>query len=507
MIRVVGKLPSSIDLSKVDSEGTLCLMFEGMPLDIDIFELDPTSTYIVTDRQRELMSEYLERGFYCLNCNVKYFDLTYEMLYGFMLTDYATNGQIYKANRLHELYVSRLDLFDAIITIFMSLRNRDSDTFYQTVKYNLNPVIDGLNDIRSIIEFSKDMTNIQGKFRALEVKIQELTQTTKLVNPEALQLAQEALRNIQINLDKKQQEIRILEEDNRALTSKVSGLTATSSEVVPVVKYNQLLADKQMADSQLSVLRSEKDALTARLASIKDVQSAAQPTDAFGSEAMIKSLKAELELTKSVSPAEKVYGMLPIITDSMSVKTQYILQFKEIKPTIYINSLLYWTSLVLKSAMIREARKAPIIVIFDNLMDQYRIQKYRKHGYSINQVPTAPNIVTVTNDLSLLFLKETLQIQKYDFVMIIDRLGSIRSVAKSDKTITYYFVDSPEDITDYNLDPQACIGFYKPDGTCKYFTEPSAEIAQLRGDKRVARIGQNGWMNEILGGLRIIEGK
>ena len=160
---------------------------------------------------------------------------------------------------------------------------------------------------------------------------------------------------------------------------------------------------------------------------------------------------------------------------------------------------------MLKSGFVRSKGKAPLILVFDNLMDQFRINKYQKHGFAINSVPNPPNFVVVTNDLSILFLKEVLKIQKYDFVMVIDRLGALRSVANSDKTLTYYLIDSPEDISDFSLDPQACIGFYKNDGSCKYFTEPSPDTALIKGDRRVSRVGQNGWITEILRGLQIIE--
>lgn len=507
MVRVAGKLPRSIDLSSIDLDRVLVLLYDAMPLDFDIQGLDPTITYIITEKSRTQMQEYLSKGFYCITTGVEYTDLTYDLIYEFLLTDYETNGQIYKAGRLHELYQNRLELFDSIMTILVSLRNRDASTFYQTVKYNLNSAIDGLNDIKNVIDFSKDMTGIQGKFQALEQKIMELTENAKTANPEALRLAQSKLQQLQLELDKKRQEIEILQSDNRELSDKVTTLTAASSDVVPAAKYNQLYADKQLADSQLGVLRAEKASLEQRLSAVNDVTTSAQPTDAFSNNAMIESLKTELELTKSVSPAEKVYGMLPIITDSIMLKTPYVLQLKEVKTSIYVNSLVKYTALLLKSALIRDRGQAPLIIIFDNLMDQFRIQKYKKHGYAINTAPNAPNFVVVTNDLSLLFLKETLRIQKYDFVMIIDRLGSIRNVAKSEKVVTYYLIDSPEDITDFKLDPQACIGFYANDGSCKYFTEPSPDTALLRGERRLSRIGINGWITEILRGLSVIENR
>ena len=505
MIRVVGKLPKSIDVSGINLDRVLVLMFDGSPLDVDIHGVDPRITYIITNRRREQMAEYLDEGFYCVAFGVEYADLTYDMIYEFLLTDYELNSQMYKSSRLHDLYKNKLSLFDAIMTILVSIRNRDAASLTSAVKYNLEDAISGLNDIRNIIEFSQDMTGIQGKFQALEAKVKELTENAKTANPEAMEMAQASIQQLQSALDKKQQEIDILTSDNKDLSDKVNSLQAAGSDVVPASKFNQLMADKQLVDQQLAVARTEKASLEQRLAAVDKVAAVSTPTDAFGQAALIESLKQELELTKKVSPAEKVMGMLPIITDQLALKTPYVLQLKEIKPAVYMNSLIRWTVLMLKSGFVRSKGKAPLILVFDNLMDQFRINKYQKHGFAINSVPNPPNFVVVTNDLSILFLKEVLKIQKYDFVMVIDRLGALRSVANSDKTLTYYLIDSPEDISDFSLDPQACIGFYKNDGSCKYFTEPSPDTALIKGDRRVSRVGQNGWITEILRGLQIIE--
>lgn len=498
---VVGELPKSVTAASISSNKILVLLFQGVRIEEDIQAYDPKITYIITDKPRESLESLVTAGYYAIKYDTGIYDLSVELIQEFLNTEYDMHKLAYKSRRLNELYKNKLSIYNAIHTILISLRNRDLSTFYTAVKYNLNSTIRELDSIRDIVELSKDFDGIQQRFRDYETEISKLTGELQQSNSEGFVAAQGQLLNLQKQLDQKQQEIDILKNDNHELASQVTSLAVTSNETVPVAKYNSLLQDKQICDNRISVLETERDNLKQQLEGL-GINSAEQ-TGVFSNAALIASLKHELELTKSVSPMERIEKMLPVITDDTVLKTPYVLQLKEVKPIIYLNSLIQWVQVYLRVNMIRAEKKAPLIIIFDNLMDNFRVAKYKKHGYAINSAPNLPNMVVVTNDLSLLFLKETIKIQNFNFIMVVDRLGSFKSVARSKKTITYYLVDSPSDIDDFNLEPNSCIGFYGDDGSCMYYTEPSPQIAALGGDLRIARIGQNAWMEKILRGLGI----
>ena len=506
MISVFGELPRSITLPQIDEDKALYLMFEGIDNPHDICKFLPSMTYIITDKSATEIGKLNELEFYNVMPGVKYADLTVDLIMNFLSVPYDINKGVCSARLLREHYARIKPTYDALMTILLSLKNRDVSGFYDAVKYNLSPVIAKLNDIRQLLQYSNNVDTIQQRFAELDNQLEELRGQVGVSNEEAVKVAAQEIEKLQAELKRKVQEVGLLEDEKSELVNKVNELMSATQDSVARSSYDTLLNDKKLTDQQYAALQIEVSNLRAKLKAVENLPKANLATDEFSKDGLIESLQKEIELFKSVTPAERIYGMLPIITNNVMLRAQYVLQLKEIKPAIYIDSLIGWTTLLLKSRYIRERGLHPIIVIFDNLIDQFRLAKYKKHGFCINTEPKGAQFVVVTNDCNLMFLKNVVEIQRYDFVMIIDRLGSARCVADSDKTVTYYLTDSPEDVTDFKLPADSCIMFNsdRADG-CAYHLEPDGSVAAIRGDKRWARMGQNKIIDNILKGLNVLE--
>ena len=131
-----------------------------------------------------------------------------------------------------------------------------------------------------------------------------------------------------------------------------------------------------------------------------------------------------------------------------------------------------------------------LIVIYDHLTDLNQ-QKYTKLRYAINAAPDPSTPIVVTSNLTQAFLRNVLSIASYNYIVIIDRLGSFKLVTERTDSKNYFLIDSASDIDDFKLDPEKCIAYYDSKDTCAADVLPDPALATLGKRDRLFKIRQN----------------
>jgi hypothetical protein len=219
-----------------------------------------------------------------------------------------------------------------------------------------------------------------------------------------------------------------------------------------------------------NVLEEQVDELNKKLFSKKDT-----PADTHKDEE-IELLKTALRESQGKSNSDVSETMLPCIDDTVYIKAKKIIYIKEIQPCVYMTTLLKWMMLYAsKLASKADENSQLLILIYDRLENAYTMKKYTKNNISINTVPT--NHAVVTNKLDKSFLINTLKIEQYGYIFVIDRLGFNRNAVNRSDMYDYYLINSPSDLTDFKLKPEKCVAFYNSEGKIPYENLPDKDLA------------------------------
>ncbi len=501
MITVLGD-QFGVTLPPCDKDITLFVDIQNQPISLIAYK-NPSTTYVITSKSLVDSRQYICAGFYNILYDVDPRKLTLGIVHTFLQTAYEDNRIKLVVDNLIPLYTEYGNVIGCINGLLTSIETGDLAKFSQLVKFNLSTMKDSLVQIELMYGLSKafydDKDNLESMRTAttqLSAKDMEIMQYRNKLDELKTQLT-----DISISLKDMTSKYKGAQEEIASLMTKGTDIEAVI-EHPAYIKLSQALASAQ---EDLARVTAENASLRATSGIVVNEEDGLDAKDSI-----ILQLRQSLNQAQTMSWADVMLKRLPAITNSVSLQAKKILYIKEVKPTVYINSLVYWMQVYLKQRL--DSNKTFLIVIFDQLTDQFMCTKYTNRGWALNGPPKANSKVVVTNEVSLEFLKGTLNIQYYDYIIVVDRFHLLTDVIDTPVTERFYLINTPNDIVDFKLDPDRCIGFFewsnpsKGPCPCKYTVMPSDPgLAPAQTANRGYKILKDRIWEDILKGVGIVE--
>lgn len=178
---------------------------------------------------------------------------------------------------------------------------------------------------------------------------------------------------------------------------------------------------------------------------------------------------------------------LPIIAEDIKFTDSRVIVLREVKTAIYMNKLLEFIRTNYRLRQKTENKKY-LLLVLDPLSDEFRLAKYKKHSYPINEVVKDIPMLISNEDLSA--ISKLVDLSSYSEITIVDRYQKIQSAVKHPKADTYYLIDSLSDTIDYNLDRTRCIAFINNgESIFNYVVDPSVDINIYSNMEKPGAIG------------------
>lgn len=516
MIKIVGD-NIGVSLPEIQDDLTLFMDIRGQSLDKIAME-NPVTTYIVTTKSLEQARHYICAGFYNLmyGCDPK--TLTLKTIVGFLNTKYEDNRIKLVVDNLVPLYNEYGSAIGCINGLLSSIKSGDLLKFSQLVQYNLPTMQDSIAMIELMYGLSKAFYDNRSQLEEMR------TATDKLATKD-MEILQYKSRIDELNtrVADIQVDFKALTEQYKQAQAEIAKLMAKGNEVETVTShpvYLELMSAFNQVKDELAATKAENTGLRAT----SGISLTNNDGNLDGKDQLILRLREELAAAQSVTWDATMLKRIPAVTKSVSLQAKKILYFKEIRPAVYVNSLIFWLDVFLKKSITEPHGKSYLILVFDQLVDQYTCQKYSKRNWALNGQPNANTSVVVTNEVSLDFLKGTLNIQAYDFLIVIDRFHLFADVFDTPTTERFYLINTPNDIVDFKLDPNRCIGFFEwskeeydengkvqvvPDSSappCKYLVYPTdIRLARAATETRAYKMVKDGFWRDILKGAGILD--
>lgn len=478
MLHVYGK---QINL-QYNTDKDLHLYLDLGSLQLSSVMLTPKETsYVVSVRPYMKLLPVIEQGYYNVVSVPDVTMITETFLTNFLATDYEDNRLKISSIILSIEYTQHKDTATAAAKLLTAIRDNDYDTYYSVAKLNLGNIIDALADIPKLIKFSDElkatalsfdtMRQKIGSVLKLEEKLQQYEQSISTVTEE---LSNECATNQQLK-----SQLIALQSD----TSVSDELASAKQQLLKLQQeHTKLKLDYNTAKLKLSRLQVEKDV------SDEDLSSDAK---------MIKRLTMQLDKIRNASADVVLAESLPIINNSTAITLSKILYLKEVRTAVYMNSLIAW---LLKYISVKHYNG--LILVYDPLYNQFDRRKYESRGWKINTI--IDNHLMIINNLSLQYLRDTVNLNDFDKVIVIDRLHVEKDIFEHGCVSKYYLVNTINDPEEYNLPPDRCVCFSSPiqtadDRVPKYFMTPGdATLTVTATDKRMYKIKQDGVFPSIL---------
>lgn len=489
-----------INLSDID-----CSYDKHLFIDIDKGDLSelntlaPTITYIITNRHLSDLDDFISRGYFNITTVTSASQITKNLIKSFLSQDYEDNQLKTISIRLAETYTAHGATVNDLQTALKALRDDDAVTFADIMSKSLTDILAAMSDIDAMVAYSKSLssskTNISQlmsdskmleRFAEERDKYQTLYETEK-ANYAALGTeyseAQETISDLRQACAQK------IVTDDQVRNSKLF--------IDLQAQYDAAVSERQVKTQELEKLRSEMEEQIKLLTTSQKDE-------------IIRRLKDELTKAQSMSYDKLLEGKLPVLRDSTTLDAEHVLYFKELRPTVYINSLIRWMNAYLRTRYEGMQHKQFIILVLDPLIDQNTVDKYTKHGWSINIAPATDNRIVITNIFDYIKLKQEFALNKYNLVVVIDRCHLRKNAVAMKRAQSYYFINTPNDINDYNLEPCECIGFFssiaasKTVRDSKYHIDPwSDELIAETIDKRSGKFTSDAVFSKIFNSLGI----
>lgn len=489
-----------LNLSDID-----CPYDKHLYIDIDkgdlseLNSLAPTITYIITNRHLAELDEYISRGYFNITTVSSVSQITKNMIKNFISQDYEDNQLKTISTRLAETYSDHGATVEDLQTALKALRDDDAVTFAEIMSKSLSDILEAMSDIDAMVAYSKAMSvskmsisQLMSDSKMLETFAEERDKFRTLYETEAAKT-----KGLSTELSEAQDTIADL---RQACNQKVVTNDQVRNSKIFIdlqAQYDAATAERQAIARELEVLREEMQEKI-------DLLSTSQKDE------VIKCLKNELAKAQSMSFDKLLEIKLPVLSDSTTLDAEHVLYFKEVRPTVYINSLIRWMNAYIRTRYEGMQHKQFLIVVFDPLIDQNTVDKYSKHGWAINTAPTAEARVLVTNIFDYTRLKKDFSLNKFDLLVIFDRCHLHKNAVEMKRAHSYYFINTPNDITDYQLDPCDCIGFFssvaasKTVRDAKYHIDPwSDELIAETIDKRSGKFTSDMVFTKILNSIGI----
>lgn len=434
----------------------------------DLSELEtlaPTATYIITNRHLSELDDYVSKGYFNITTVTSVSQITKRFIAEFIQQDYNDNQLKTISMRLAETYSDKCTTIDDLRVALEALRDDDAVTFADIMSKGLADILDAMKDIDAMVAYSKSLSSYK-------TSISQLMSDSKQL--EAFATDREKYRQ---KYEDEHNKYSALDAELREAQATIADLRLACSQKVVTddqiknsklfldmqAQHNAAMAEKQVAQNELEALRNEMQEKI-------DLLSTSQKDE------VIKRLKDELAKAQSMSFDMILEGKLPVLQDSTTLDAENVIYFKEVRPTVYINSLIRWMNAFLRTRYEGIQHKQFLLLVFDPLIDQNTLDKYNKHGWAINTAPSGDSRVLITNIFDYTRLKKEFTLNKYNLLVVFDRCHLRKNAVLMKRAKSFYFINTPNDISDYNLEPCECIGFFDGIGASKTMQDPKYHI-------------------------------
>lgn len=498
-------LGDSINVSLPDSEDSLVVFLDISGQDPSVLlNKNPVLTYIITTKPLDDYKQLIDLGFFNIRYNVTPSKITQRYLINFLNTEYSANKISLIVESLVPIYKEYGNVANCIEALLGAIERADLETFETLVKFNLPTMRQAISKIdmmyslaASLYEDKETIESLRASASAAESTAAEFTMYTSKID------------ELLIEVENRKQDLAQLTSQFQEAQQEIARLS-TREVTVDVIKQHPafIQLESQLRDTvaTLSTVQDKYKKLQLATGVLNTPDCAGMDTK----DKVIRQLKQDLLTATTTSWDQLTDKRIPAITDNITLAAEHILYIKEIRPTVYINGLVFWLNTYLNIKLTKERKKSFIILLFDPLHNQYTAGKYAKRGWAINNRPLANSNVVVTNDMSMEFLKGTLHIHEYDFIVVIDRLGLIKDVVSHKLAHRINLINTVNDITDYHLDPASCVGFWEMPANeqqpCKYVIKPSdPKLFVARQDLRSYKFASDGIWAQILKDTGVVE--
>lgn len=375
-------------------------------------------------------------------------------------------------------YGSTANRLKYLLTAF---KNCDYTAIQQVLSYGLDDMLEVVNNLtQSFDSLDNDST--------WEIKYQKLVKEHSNLVTRFNKLTGEVNRARKADEINNNADYALIKNENESLKKQLSELQVAQasfdskvSSMVSREAYDELYGKLDLAESKLAAAVKELEVSKTKKS---------DETNMFidsASEDIISTLRERINTLENSSNAN-YDSLLPVIDDKtvLAAKSDLIFYFKDLKNVSFVGSLIEYFKVKAKSATKKGVKT--IVIVYDPLNGLSTV-KYRKYGYSINEDFEDITIpVVVTNNLSKNFLRDELQIASYNCIVVIDRLGTNKCVINRKEVKTYYLINTPNDIVDYQIKAEDCIAFFNSDNKCFIDVIPDDSYAHMDKTKRLAQL-------------------
>lgn len=447
MLTVVGRPLPNLG---IDVQNDIVLYIDLDHADLNLIrQYTPRETYVITNRKREEVESLILDGYYNLRIVSSASQITSRYISQFVKTTYEENQLASMSQCLSALYHEYGTVMGQLQAALIALRDNDSATFSRIMSLNLYAMISSLEEVNKMVTFSRSLETIEENYAATV----ELAAKAELVQAEAehykkmYEDEQRTKQVLEADVDRYKQDITELQE-------KFAMQAVTVGDVHQTAEYKAL-------EARLEAITAQKDALTTEFEEYKkDISQQAATQESNTQEEVITHLREELKKAQTLAFDQIVNSRMPIFSEATTLGAEAILYFKEVRPTVYLNSFIKYATSLLRIKYHKQLKKDYIIVVLDTLCDQYTVDKYRKRGWAINSIPSQDECVLITNCFDYSRLKSDYNISQYNLILVIDRTHVKTDAVKMKRAHKYYFINTVNDISEFGLDPAYCIGFF-----------------------------------------------
>lgn len=425
-------------------------------IDIDHHALEPvlglatTTTYIITNRALAELSEVISAGFYNIAIISQPSQITVRYITNFINTDYYDNSLKIISRGLLAAYSQNESLVTQLYNALIALRDDNAEAFSKIMASNLMQFIESIDDINAMISYCRSLNSTSEQYSQTMAKAAKVEALTAEI--EHYQGMYEDLKAAKAIVDADNKD---LEERLAAIQTELNLPRTTEVDIHNHVEYKSLQA-------QLETTISEKNAVIQEFNEYRqNTEEAAALAAGSSKDKVIQHLRDEIKKLKEFPFDQTISSCMPVLQEATTLNAEHLLYFKEVRPTVYINGAIYWLTSFMNIRYRNMQRKEYLILVFDPLIDQYTMDKYSKHGWSINQQPSPANHVLITNCFDYSKLKSLYHIEDYDCIICFDRTHVKPDAITIKRCKRYYFINTTNDITDFGLEPASCIGFFE----------------------------------------------
>lgn len=433
--------------------GVSCSTNKNLYIDIDgkdlseflLLHLPVTETYIISTKGLDKFESVISAGYFNISIVEKPSQITQKYIASFISTDYNENYMKIVSKRVASLYGTSGTQVQHLADALEALRDDRAEVFSEIMSSNLFDIISSLKEISEMAVFCKSLQSNSAAYSETVKKAAKLEEA--LAEAERYRQLYESVRSSSSISSVK---IKDLEAELEGLNTQINSRVITPEELHNNVEFKAL-------EARLSSVTEEKLRIKKEFEEYKQDVEENYVSDGSGLMKLNQQLKEELRRLKERKISDTITSKLPIFTNSTMLRADSVLCFKEVRPTVYVNSLIAWLDASLR-VYAKKNQKSYLILVVDPLADEYTERKYLKHGWSVNKAFDKMSVLVVP-PLRFDTLKTTYHIDSYDILVCIDRCKVQADVFEMSKAKTYYLINTCSDISDFDLDGTKCICF------------------------------------------------